>query len=122
MDPNSQPTFEGADSNPAEQLGRVGEAAKRQAYKQIDSKKSVIAEQLQGFASKLKGIGEQGQSDPVQKLAGNAAQFAERAADAMGRMSTDEIVAAGKREMSARPLVFLAGFFAVGFLSARLLR
>jgi len=122
MDSNSQPTFQGAESNPAEQLGRVGEAARRQAYKQIDNKKSVIAGQLQGFASKLKGIGEQGQGDPVQKLAGNAAQLAQRAADAMGRMSTDELVTLGKREMSARPLMFLAGFFAVGFLSARLLR
>jgi len=122
METNSQPTFEGAESNPAEQLGRVGEAARRQAYKQIDNKKSVLAGQLQGFASKLKDMGEQGQGDPVQKLAGNAAQYAQRAADAISKMSTDELVSMGKREMSARPIAFLAGFFAIGFLSARLLR
>jgi len=119
---NSQPNFEGTDSDPAEQLSRVGEAARRQAFKQIDSKKSVLAGQLQGFASKLKGIGEQGQDDPVQKLAGTAAQFAERAADVVGNRSADELVALGKREMSARPVMFLVGFFALGFLSARLLR
>jgi len=28
----------------------------------------------------------------------------------------------GKREISARPLAFLAGFFALGVVSARLLR
>jgi len=122
METNSQPNFESVASNTTEQLSRVGETAKRQAYKQIDDKKSVLAEQLHGFASKLKGIGGQDSADPVQKLAGSAAEYAERAADAMGRMSTDELVTVGKREISARPLAFLAGFFALGFVSARLLR
>jgi len=122
MESNSQPNFEETGSSPTEQLGRVGEAARRQAFKQIDSRKSAIAGQLQGFAAKLKGIGEQGEGDAVQKLAGTAAQLAERAADAVGNRSTDELLTLGKREMSARPVVFIAGFFALGFLSARLLR
>ena len=102
-----------------EQVKRIGGLTRQKAFSQVDAKKGVLCESLNGFAQQLEQLGNQG---PQGQLIGNAASFVRKASDTLENRSTEELLREAKTRMQERPAVALAGFALLGFVAARFLK
>ncbi len=102
-----------------EQVKRIGGLTRQKAFSQVDAKKGVLCESLNGFAKQLEQLGNEG---PQAQLVNNAASFVRKASDTLENRSTEELLREAKTRMQERPAVALAGFALLGFVAARFLK
>jgi hypothetical protein len=104
----------------------VAQQATRQAADrakaQVDSRKGQLADQLEGAASQLQEKLAGKAEEVVSQVGSVADMYASKAAALLREKSSDELLSMANDQFRARPLAIAAGFFALGFLGARLLR
>jgi hypothetical protein len=107
-----------------EQVKRIGGITRQKAFSQVDAKKGVLVESLNGLAQQLESLSGQGsgQVQVPQQLIGSAVGFVRKASDTLENRSTEELLNQAKQRMQERPAVALAGFALLGFVAARFLK
>lgn len=108
-----------------ESARRIGSAVRSRAIRQADSRKALLASELENFAGTVDDVGRQLADrgrDSQQRYATQAADLMRKASRGLRQQSSEELWARAEDEMRARPGVMLGAFFALGFLGARLLR
>ena len=98
-----------------EQAKKLGVSARRRIYSFADEKKESLFGQADGWIEKISKVADgTGFDGPV----GRVRDFTET----MKSRSTEELVEDLEMQARQRPLYFLLGAFALGFLGARVLR
>ncbi|MBN8233231.1 hypothetical protein JYK02_37525 [Corallococcus macrosporus] len=105
-----------------EQVKRIGGLTRQRAFSQVDSRKGVLVESLNGFAKQLESISGQGDVQLPQQLIGSAVGFVRKASDTLEQNSTEELLRQAQTRMRERPGVALAGCALLGFVAARFLK
>ncbi|RKG68734.1 hypothetical protein D7V80_11345 [Corallococcus sp. CA054B] len=105
-----------------EQVKRIGGITRQRAFSQVDSRKGVLVESLNGFAKQLESISGQGDTQLPQQLIGSAVGFVRKASDTLEQNSTEELLRQAQTRMRERPGVALAGCALLGFVAARFLK
>ncbi|RKI75398.1 hypothetical protein D7X55_00245 [Corallococcus sp. AB049A] len=105
-----------------EQVKRLGGITRQRAFSQVDSRKGVLVESLNGFAKQLESISGQGDTQLPQQLIGSAVGFVRKASDTLENNSTEELLRQAQTRMRERPGVALAGCALLGFVAARFLK
>ncbi|MHA7633835.1 hypothetical protein [Corallococcus sp. M7] len=105
-----------------EQVKRIGGITRQRAFSQVDSRKGVLVESLNGFAKQLESISSQGDTQLPQQLIGSAVGFVRKASDTLEQNSTEELLRQAQTRMRERPGVALAGCALLGFVAARFLK
>lgn len=104
---------------------RAGEAKARVAQTakaQVNEKKDVVAERLEGVAGQAQEKLNEKATELVSQFASLADSYVSRATQVLREKDADQLMLMAKDEFRSRPLVVAAGAFALGFLGARLLR
>ncbi len=106
-----------------ERAKKLGSSAMHKAAGIADSKKHDIASGLRAIAEHLEEASQEEQVDErIESLSSMAAGWVRSASDMLESRSADELIERVQHEMRAHPGFSMAGFFALGFLGARLLR
>ncbi|RKH73152.1 hypothetical protein [Corallococcus aberystwythensis] len=105
-----------------EQVKRIGGITRQRAFSQVDSRKGVLVDSLNGFAKQLESISGQGDTQLPQQLIGSAVGFVRKASDTLEQNSTEELLRQAQTRMRERPGVALAGCALLGFVAARFLK
>jgi len=104
---------------------RYGRAARSRLMKNADRRKGYLASEIENFAGTLdnvagnldeRGLGSQS------RYASSAASAVRSVSRTLREKSSEDLAYAARRQFEARPGVFLAGLFALGFLGARFLK
>ncbi|MGI5860805.1 MAG: hypothetical protein ACOX6T_01980 [Myxococcales bacterium] len=99
--------------------------ARKRLLKKADSRKGHLAAELEDLAGTIDNLsaslGARGRRSQ-QKVASQGASVLRKASVALRDKSSEELLASAKNEVKARPAVYVAGLFALGFLGGRLLR
>lgn len=108
-----------------EQARRLGDAVKQRAIATSEGKKTFLADQVGAFVEKLEGIAQPAQG----AQAGLQEQIVERGVamlrgfqTTLAENSTEDLIRKAEQQIKARPGLFIAGCFALGFFGARLVR
>lgn len=104
-----------------ERASEVTDKAKHAAFSRIDQRKGDFVQSLDRLAHSLDEFGE-GSTGPESRVASTVAGYLRRAKGAIENRSTDELASMAVSEIRQRPGAVIAGAFAIGFLSARLLK
>lgn len=90
-------------------------------YHQVDSRKEGFIKNLQRVASTLENASQDVQGLPQQMLQGTVG-YLRRFSDRIQNGSTEELVQGARQLIRERPVPFIVGCIAVGFLAARILK
>jgi hypothetical protein len=107
------------------QASRISEAAKERVTREVDSRKGMIASQLNDIASALEETARTLESNGIKgvhKIATMASERVRSFSQSIEGRSVDELVGMAKQQFRASPLPIIAACAAVGFFGARLLR
>ena len=116
---------ESTSGNSRSQAGRLGSAAKERVTREVDSRKGMIATQLNDIATALEETASQLEERGVkgaQRIAGMASENVRKVSQAIEGRSVDELVGMAKQQFRSSPVPVLLGCVALGFFGARLLR
>lgn len=112
----------GAKEKVKERAGEAKAKVAQSARAQVNQKKDVVAEKLEGASGQLQDKLNEKASELVGQFASLADSYVSRATQVLREKDADQLMALARDEFRSRPLVVAAGAFALGFLGARLLR
>lgn len=95
-----------------EKAQALGEGARRQATRRLDSKKGQLSDLLDRLAGTMDG----------DELGGYAASYVRRGAEVLRGRSTDELIGAASDGIRTRPAAVVGLAFLAGFAIARMAR
>jgi len=101
-----------------EQVKRLGGGMREHLLRSADRRIEAIAKEFDHIGEDL-GQHEHGAEQPVSEY---VAKFAGRAAEFVRGKKTADLVELGRKEVSERPGLLLAGLVGLGFLGARMIR
>jgi len=107
------------------QASRLGSAAKERVTREVDSRKGMVATQLNDIASALEEAANQLEQRGIKgahRIAGMATQNVRKISEAIEGRSVDELVGMAKQQFRTSPVPVLLGAVALGFFGSRLLR
>lgn len=108
-----------------DQARRLTDAVRQRAMSTGEAKKSVLSEHVGTLVDKLDGIAsphegsEPGMDD---RLIERGAGLLRRFQKVLDENSTQDLLSKAEAQIKARPGLFIAGFLALGFVGARLVR
>ena len=94
---------------------------RERVYHQVDSRKSDLIKNLQGFVSTLENASQNADGFSQQLLNGTVG-YVRRFSDRIENGSTEELVRDVKHFIREKPAPFFVGCVALGFLAARILK
>jgi hypothetical protein len=106
------PGTPGAGSELKDKAQALGEGARRQAARKLDSRKGQLSELLERVAETMDG----------DELGGFAAGYVRRGAEMLRGRSTDEILSSMRQGLRSRPAAVVGLAFVAGFAMARMAR
>jgi hypothetical protein len=95
--------------------GKAKDAARRQTSRAYDN----LGRRLHDMEQSLDELASRPDGSPVARRAADALH---RVTQKLDSTSPDEIIEGARRQVARRPALAFAGFFALGFLAARLLK
>ena len=107
------------------QARRLTDAVRQRAMSTSEDKKSVLSEHVSTLADKLDGIARPSDgSEPGidDRLIERGTGLLRRFEKVLDENSAKELLSKAEAQIKARPGLFMAGFLALGFLGARLVR
>ncbi|WP_373047239.1 hypothetical protein [Vulgatibacter sp.] len=108
-----------------EQARKLGGVARERAIKSADSRKSLVASELDNFAGTLEEVSrtlESRGNESQRKLVDRGAKLVRQASHQLRDRPTEDLLDMAQEQLRARPGAAIAGAFALGFLGMRLLR
>jgi hypothetical protein len=108
-----------------EQARRLTDAVRQRAMTTSEDKKNVLSEHVSTLADKLDGIARPSDgSEPGidDRLIERGTGLLRRFEKVLDENSTKELLTKVEAQIKARPGLFIAGFLALGFMGARLVR
>lgn len=101
-----------------EAKAKVAQTAKAK----VEERKGEVADRLEGLSAQLHDTLTGKADELVGQFAAVADGYVTRATQVLREKNSDELLLMARDEFKARPLAIAAGFFALGFFGARLLR
>lgn len=92
------------------------------AKEKVDANKDAVADKLDDLSSRLHEQLSGKAEEYVQVVTSAADKYVSRASQLLRDKNSDELIALARDQVRERPLIAAAGFFALGFFGARLLR
>ncbi len=92
------------------------------ARSQVDQRKGAVADRLEGLPGQLQEKVAGKADEFIGQFASMADEYVNKATHLLREKDSDELLRMAKQEFRSRPLAVAAGFFALGFVGARLLR
>ncbi|MDQ3265647.1 MAG: hypothetical protein M3Y59_18645 [Myxococcota bacterium] len=92
------------------------------ARAQVDQRKGEVADRLEGLPGQLQEKVAGKAEEFIGQFASMADEYVNKATHLLREKDSDELLRMAKQEFRSRPLAVAAGFFALGFVGARLLR
>lgn len=125
MDENLAPAPTGTAHQVVEQAHRLTDAVRRRAVATSEEKKSVLATHVGTLVEKLDGAARPAEGSERgidEQLIERGVGLLRRFQKALDENSTRDLLGKAEAQIKARPGLFMAGFLALGFLGARLVR
>lgn len=92
------------------------------ARAQVNQRKGEVADRLEGLPGQLQEKVAGKADEFIGQFASMADEYVTKATHLLREKDSDELLRMAKQEFRSRPLAVAAGFFALGFVGARLLR
>jgi hypothetical protein len=108
-----------------EHARRLAADVRRRAMATGEDKKSVLSDRVSTLVDKLDGVASSGDgSEPgiPDQLIDRGVGLLRRFQKALDENSTKDLISKAEAQIKARPGLFIAGFLALGFVGARLIR
>lgn len=112
----------GAKEKVKEKAGEAKAKVAQSARAQVNQRKDVVADRLEGASGQLQEKLNDKATELVSQVASMADTYVSRATQLLREKDADQLMSMARDEFRTRPLAVAAGCFALGFLGARLLK
>lgn len=111
----------GSHSKVAQKASKFGGVAKEKLFKQADQQLERANQQLRGLTERLERVAQEDEG-PEKKIFEGAVSALRTVSSKVEGRSSEELFNQASRQMKEHPLSAIAGFFALGFIGARLVK